>query len=437
MVPLFRESDIASRLVRRLARLDYPKELLDILLVVEDDDTLTQRALSAHRLPRWMRIVTVPTGPIRTKPRALNYALDFCRGSIVGVWDAEDAPAADQIQKVVRHFQGAAPDVACLQGILDFYNARHNWLTRCFAIEYAAWFRVMLPGIARLGFVVPLGGTTLFFRREVLESLGGWDAHNVTEDADLGLRLARHGYRTELIETVTEEEPNGAVLPWIKQRSRWQKGYAMTWAVHMRAPMRLWRELGAKRFAGVQVLFLGSLSQSLLTPVLWSYWLVAFGLYHPVASHIPGWANVALGTLFVLSELVNIAVGIWATRGPAHRHLVAWVPTLHFYFPLGALSSYKAAWEMLCKPFFWDKTRHGVLDSSDTPQAKAEGLPVLLLTDPVRVPRSTDTTLAEGACAVLDFPAPEQVRTPARRRLDMTLAAGRYAVEFQPSFEGF
>lgn len=266
MVPLLREDDIAPRLIARLGRLDYPKELLDILLVVEEDDHQTRAALARRSLPHWMRVVTVPDGPIRTKPRALNYALDFCRGSVIGVYDAEDAPDPGQLRAVVGRFAERGPDVACLQGILDFYNARHNWLTRCFTIEYAAWFRVMLPGLARLGYVVPLGGTTLFFRRSALEELGGWDAHNVTEDADLGLRLARHGYRTELVATVTEEEPNGRPLPWIRQRSRWLKGYAMTWAVHMRDPAKLWRQLGPKKFIGVQILFFGTLSQYVLAP---------------------------------------------------------------------------------------------------------------------------------------------------------------------------
>jgi hypothetical protein len=204
IVPLFREREIAGRLVERLARLDYPPERLDVCLAVEADDRTTREALAQTVLPHWMRQIVVPPGTVRTKPRALNYAVDFCRGSIVGIYDAEDAPARDQLRRVVRRFGEAPPEVACLQGVLDFYNARTNWLSRCFTIDYATWFRIVLPGIARLGFVIPLGGTTLFFRRGALEALGGWDAHNVTEDADLGLRLARHGYRCELIDSVTE-----------------------------------------------------------------------------------------------------------------------------------------------------------------------------------------------------------------------------------------
>lgn len=362
MVPLLREDDIASRLVARIKRLRYPRELLDVVLVVEDDDRLTRDTLANTPLPHWIRVVKVPKGPIRTKPRALNYALNFCRGTIIGVYDAEDAPDPDQILTVARRFRVASPDVACLQGILDFYGARRNWLTRAFAIEYAGWFRVVLPGLARLGLVVPLGGTTLFFRREILERLGGWDAHNVTEDADLGLRLARRGYRTELIASVTEEEPNARIPAWIRQRSRWIKGYAMTWAVHMRNPLQLLRDLGPWRFLGVQVLFLGSLSQSLLAPILWSFWGLALGLGHPVASALPTGLLAALSLLFVGSEIINLAIGFRATRARSLRHLRIWLPSLFAYYPLATLAAFKAAQEIITRPFYWDKTEHGHVD---------------------------------------------------------------------------
>jgi len=368
LVPLFREKEIASHLIRSLKRLNYPKELLDICLVVEADDSTTLAAINATRLPHWVRMIKVPDGPLRTKPRALNFALDFCKGSIIGVYDAEDAPDPDQIHKIVRRFHERGPEVACLQGVLDFYNARTNWLSRCFTIEYATWFRIVLPGLVRLGFTIPLGGTTLFFRREALENLGGWDAHNVTEDADLGIRLARHGYRTELVETVTEEEANCRMLPWVKQRSRWLKGYAVTWAVHMRAPGALLGQLGWWRFLGFQVMFLGTLTQFVLAPVLWSFWLILFSLPHPMVGLVPNIWLLALGAVFLLTELVTISVGILAVSGHKHRYLRWWVPTLHFYFPLGALASYKGLYELVTRPFYWDKTSHGIYAPT---QAKA------------------------------------------------------------------
>jgi len=373
MVPLFAEADIADRLVGRLARLDYPRELMDILLVVEDSDRLTSAALEGAELPRWMRVVKVPDGPVRTKPRALNYALSFCRGSIIGIWDAEDRPEPDQLHKVARGFHFAAPDVACLQGVLDYYNPRSNWLARAFTIEYAAWFRGTLAGAAALNLVVPLGGTTLFFRRDILEKVGGWDAWNVTEDADLGVRLVRRGYRTEMLDTVTHEEANCRLLPWVKQRSRWLKGFAMTWGVHMRDPRALWNDLGARRFLALQVQLAASVSQYLLAPVLWSFWLLSLGLPHPMRDlldgRLGGYALPALIGLFIASELLNMAVAAWAVRGSTHRHLLPWVPTMHLYFPLGCLAGWKAVYEIVRRPFYWDKTQHGLFD----PGSEGEG----------------------------------------------------------------
>ena len=364
MVPLFREPDIAPRLVKRLGALTYPRELLDVMLVVEEDDQLTRAALAGTRLPDWMRVIPVPNAPLRTKPRALNYALNFARGSIIGVYDAEDAPAPDQLLRVIEVFDAGGPSLACVQGILDYVNPRTNWLSRCFTIEYAAWFRLILPGLARLGLVVPLGGTTLFFRRAILEELGGWDAHNVTEDADLGLRLARHGYRTDLVASVTLEEANCRVWPWIKQRSRWLKGYGMTYAVHMRDPGLLWRQLGPWKFAGVQVLFLGTLIQFLFAPILWSFWLLLFGFGHPFATEMTSRSADTVAVLFLGIEVMSLAINILALQGTQHRFLRIWALSLHLYFPLAVVAAWKGCWELVAKPFYWDKTTHGLHDGA-------------------------------------------------------------------------
>lgn len=369
LVPLYHEREIASRLITRLRCLKYPRELLEICLVTEADDKITAATLANADLPDWFRVIPVPDGRVRTKPRAMNFALDFCKGSIIGIYDAEDAPDADQIERVVSRFARRGPEVACLQGVLDYYNAKTNWLSRCFTIEYATWFRLVLPGFLRLGLAIPLGGTTLFFRRAALEKLGRWDAHNVTEDADIGIRLARHGYQSELIETVTEEEANCRVIPWIKQRSRWLKGYAITWAVHMRSPVTLLRQLGAWRFLGFQLLFLGTLSQFVLLPLLWSFWLIPLGIWHPLSSVLPPAGFLALGAVFIFSELTTVATGMLAVRSTKHRFLSIWVPSLHIYFPLGAFASYKGLWELLTSPFYWDKTEHGVYEPVGLPAA--------------------------------------------------------------------
>ncbi|MEM8848477.1 MAG: glycosyltransferase [Pseudomonadota bacterium] len=359
VVPLHNEPDIAAPLTRRLSQLDYPRALLEVALVVEAGDTATRDALSTADLPPWMRVIAVPEGQPRTKPRAMNYALPLLSGDVIGIYDAEDAPAPDQLRCIAARFAAAPARVACLQGCLDYYNPTRNWMARCFTIEYAGWFRQMLPGIARLGLVVPLGGTTVFFRRFALEKVGAWDAHNVTEDADLGIRLARMGYRTEIVPTTTLEEANAAPLGWVKQRSRWMKGYLLTWAVHARDPVGLWRDLGSKRFFAFHLQFLGAVINAALAPLLWSLLFLAAGLSHGITAWVPpaGITGIAIGlTALTALNLGLIAAGCHASH---HRRLRRWVPTMIAYAPLATLAVAKALFEVVSCPFHWDKTAHG------------------------------------------------------------------------------
>ncbi|SDZ11099.1 Glycosyltransferase, catalytic subunit of cellulose synthase and poly-beta-1,6-N-acetylglucosamine synthase [Jannaschia faecimaris] len=366
LVPLDHEPGIAAPLTERLSRLDYPRELLDICLVVEEDDHETRAALTRENLPGWMRIVTVPDGHPRTKPRAMNYALNFTRGEIIGIYDAEDAPAPDQLTKVAARFKDAPPDVVCLQGRLDYYNPDRNWMSRCFTIEYANWFRLMLPGLARLGLPVPLGGTTLFVRREALKSVGGWDAHNVTEDADLGVRLARMGYRTEILQTTTLEEANAHPIAWVKQRSRWMKGYMLTWAVHARHPLSLWRDLGPRRWLGFNLLFMGATLNALLMPALWSTVVMFFGVHHPIMDWLPGDGRSALGLILIGGTLLSMGLTWIGCSARHHRHLRRWIPTMELYFPLATIAAIKALIEIVTHPFHWDKTDHGAFGGTES-----------------------------------------------------------------------
>lgn len=363
LVPLYKEEAVARKLVRRMGVLDYPKNRLDIILVVEDDDAVTKRTLELADLGIEMRVLSVPAGTIRTKPRALNYALDQVRGEIIGIYDAEDAPEADHLRRVAARFAASDNRLACVQGVLDFYNPRHNWMSRCFTIEYAAWFRLLLPGIARLGLAVPLGGTTLFLRRQALEAMGGWDAHNVTEDADLGIRIARAGMRTELLDITTMEEANSQPIAWIKQRSRWVKGFMMTWIAHNRNPARLWADLGPWRFFGVQALLLGSIIHSLLAPLLWSLVLIPFVSFHPLQSAVPPMVFQTVFGVFVGLEIMLMLVGWRAITKTRHGLSPLWVVTMIFYYPLATAAAWKAAWELFRNPFYWDKTHHGAFSA--------------------------------------------------------------------------
>ena len=359
LVPLYRETDIAGRLVQRLSRIDRPHELMEVLLVVEADDHETIAALRNADLPRHFRLVEVPTGEVRTKPNAMNHAVGFARGDIIGIYDAEDEPDPGQITAVVQAFLRAPPEVACLQGQLDFYNDRASWITRCFAADYATWFRLVLPGLARMGLVVPLGGTTLFFRRSALERLGGWDAWNVTEDADLGVRLARHGWRCEVIETVTREEAVARPRAWVRQRSRWLKGYAMTWATHMRDPLQLWRDLGPIRFAAFQVQFACTLVQYLAAPLLWSMWLMSFSDLHPLTSLLSPTTKSVIFAICGLVYLADAAVIYAGLKRAGKVHHLWVIPLMQVYFLMGTLAAVIGLIELLIRRYHWQKTEHG------------------------------------------------------------------------------
>ncbi len=235
IVPLYREAGVAAKLIEALARLDYPVDRLQILLVTEADDEATRAALHSSDLARNMRVLAVPAGEPRTKPRALNYALTFATGEIVAVYDAEDVPDPGQLKMAARAFQTSFGDLGCVQARLDIYNPADTFFTRQFTLEYAALFFAMLPAYERLGLPLPLGGTSNHFSRAILEHAGGWDAFNVTEDADLGLRLARLGFKVSVIPSDTWEEAPATAAQWFGQRTRWIKGWMQTFDLPLSA----------------------------------------------------------------------------------------------------------------------------------------------------------------------------------------------------------
>nr|WP_325252936.1 glycosyltransferase family 2 protein [Amylibacter sp.] len=362
LLPLLREEDIVDRLIKRMSGLVYPKELLEICLIYEENDTATKTHLAGRSLPYWMRSIEVPADTLQTKPRAMNYALDFCSGDVIGIYDAEDAPEPNQLHKVVQAFDTADETVACVQCQLDFYNTATNWISRCFTIEYAILFRVMLPGLQRWNLPVPLGGTSVFFKRNILEKLGRWDAQNVTEDADLGIRLYRAGYRCLWADATTYEEANFRILPWVRQRSRWLKGFLQTWITHMRHPIALMRQTGLAGFLVFQVQMLGTFTSFAAVPLVLPMWLFTFGMDLPIYDAIPAALFGTLVTTFLCTEVLLLFLGAVAVKRRGSRDLYLRLPSMLFYWPLGAFAAYKALWELFVHPSYWDKTSHGIND---------------------------------------------------------------------------
>jgi len=362
MVPLFRESAIIERLLGRLQALAYPKALLEICFIYEEKDYETKAALERLNLSYNMKMIEVPYGKLQTKPRAMNYALDFCSGSIIGIYDAEDAPEVTQIEQVVQKFATSDKKVACIQCVLDFYNTDTNWMSRCFTVEYAILFRLILPALDKLKLPIPLGGTSVFFRRDILEKLGRWDAYNVTEDADLGFRLYRMGYRCSWISAVTYEEANYRVIPWIKQRSRWLKGFFLTAHVHLKNPVKLQKEIGIRAVTAMFCLMVVPWVVSPFAPIILPMWALSFGLDLPFYSDLPNWFTSILIFAFISTELMSLYLGYRVTSTEQHKHLRVWLLGIIFYWPIACFASYKALFEIFFRPAYWDKSEHGLND---------------------------------------------------------------------------
>jgi cellulose synthase/poly-beta-1,6-N-acetylglucosamine synthase-like glycosyltransferase len=361
LVPVFREANVVADLIENLGGLDYPREKLEILLLLEEGDTETIEAARAANPPSTITFVIIPPGHPQTKPKACNVGLFFARGDHLVIYDAEDKPDPDQLKKAVVAFRRGGDRLVCVQAALNYWNATDNWLTRMFTIEYSFWFDYMLPGLDRLRLPIPLGGTSNHFRTAALRSLGGWDPFNVTEDADLGIRASALGYTVGVINSTTFEEANRAPGNWVRQRSRWIKGYLQTLLVHLRHPIRLVRTAGVIPSAAFALLIGGTPVTFLFTPPL--YLLFAVSLFLPpaaLAGLFPGWVLwVSLFNLIIGNGLM-IYVSMMGAFKRRRYPLVLWSLLNPAYWLMHSLASYKALWQLITKPHYWEKTVHGL-----------------------------------------------------------------------------
>jgi len=360
IVALYRERRVVSRLIAALMRLDYPVSKLDIKLVLEADDQETMDALGAIDLPGFIEVLVAPTGQPRTKPRALNVALPLAWGQFTVVYDAEDVPEPDQLRLALATF-ARRPDVACLQARLTIDNTDDSWLTRLFTIEYAALFDVFNPGLAEIGCPIPLGGTSNHFRTSALKDVYGWDAWNVTEDADLGIRLARLGYRVADLPSSTLEEAPITLRAWMSQRTRWMKGYMQTSISHSRNPLVTFSQLGFWRFYGAVVLTTGAVLSALFYPIFTSVFLISWlsGAFSTLTTRWGAlWYSGSL-VLFLLGAGAVVIPACVALRRRGLWRLLPWILLLPLYYALVSLAAWRGLWELAIAPFRWNKTSHG------------------------------------------------------------------------------
>lgn len=358
LVALHDEAEVMDQLVRRLARIDYPADRLQGLLILEPHDHQTIAAALTAPRPQWLDVFVAPAGHPQTKPRALNCALPHVTGELLTVYDAEDEPDPLQLREAAARFAADAGDrLACLQAPLRI-RRRHPardaspFLDRQFAAEYASLFETLLPGMTRLGLPFPLGGTSNHFRVDVLREVGGWDAFNVTEDADLGFRLWAEGWRLGVMSRPTWETPPGPISDWLPQRTRWLKGYMQTWGVHTRRPWRLGLR-GA--FALLMTVGVGVASASVHGPSL--AWVAATVLVAAMAGLSPETPMLALGVMILGAGSAWLSCAIGARRAgvPYSASDMIAAPA---YWALQSLAALHAAWRLVREPFAWDKTPH-------------------------------------------------------------------------------
>ena len=361
LVPVFKEERVIGTLLKALRDLDYPADKLDIMLLFEEDDPETLAAAKAAAPAANVRFLIVPSGDPQTKPKACNVGLLFARGDYLVVYDAEDQPEPDQLKKALLAFRRGPAELVCVQAALNYYNWNDNFLTRMFTLEYSFWFDYLLPGLDKLGLPIPLGGTSNHFRTQVLRELGGWDPFNVTEDADLGIRAAMHGYRVGIVNSTTYEEANKQIGNWLRQRSRWIKGYMQTALVFSRDPVGLVRRAGWKHTLGFALLIGGTPLIFLIQPIsialtlIWLFTRSALleSLFPPVVLYL------SLFNLLIGNALA-IYVNMFAVFKRRLHMLVLFSLFNPFYWILHSIASFKALGQLYTRPYYWEKTTHGL-----------------------------------------------------------------------------
>jgi cellulose synthase/poly-beta-1,6-N-acetylglucosamine synthase-like glycosyltransferase len=376
LLPLYRETSVLEQLVAGIDNIDYPHELLDVKVLLEEDDSATQAAVAALQLPQWYDVRVVPNVGPTGKPRACNHGLDHARGEYLVIYDAEDRPEPDQLRKAVAAFRAADPETVCFQAKLSYFNRQHNVLTRWFTAEYSAWFDQVLPGLQYLDVPIPLGGTSNHFPTARLRELGGWDSYNVTEDAELGVRIYLRGWKTAILESTTYEEATSRTRNWVRQRSRWVKGYMQTYFAAMRRPVALARQIGLKSFVMLQVMFGANSFCLLLNPLLWALTITWYATeLHLIQETFLGPVLfIAVVGLF-LGNVACVLATVSGAFGRRHYDDVKWAFLVPFYWILMSIGAWKAFGQLFTRPNFWEKTDHGfcAYDDEGTPSPAVSG----------------------------------------------------------------
>lgn len=364
LCPLYKEWQVIPQFVSAISKLDYPVEKLQVILLLEEDDRESIENLNMFNLPSNFEIEVVPHSYPKTKPKACNFGLTKAKGEYLVIYDAEDIPEVDQLKKAVVAFKKSDQKVHCVQAKLNFYNPHQNILTKAFTAEYSLWFDLVLTGLQSINAPIPLGGTSNHFKTEDLKDLKGWDAFNVTEDCDLGIRLVKKGYKTAIIDSTTHEEANSDLRNWFWQRTRWIKGYMQTYLVHMRNPKEFLRDWKEPHVITFQLIVGGKILSMFINPIMWILTIIYFVFRSQTGTFIESLFPGPVLYIGVISLIFGNFLYIYyymigcAKRG--HDKLVKYVFLVPFYWLAMSAAAWVALYKLVTNPHHWSKTKHGL-----------------------------------------------------------------------------
>ena len=358
LVPLYKEEKVIKYLLRALNKIDYPKANLEIFLLIEEDDHATFKAVLKQKLNEKFKIIIIPFSQPRTKPKACNYGLKYVTGKYVVIYDAEDVPEPTQLKKVVASFESLSDDFVCIQAKLNYFNREENAITKCFSVEYSNWFEFMLPALRRLNLIIPLGGTSNHFKTKKLKEIGAWDDYNVTEDAEIGIRLSLLGYKVALLNSTTYEESPMTFKNWIKQRTRWIKGYLQTYIIFLVNKKKYFKNLSFFQILGFHM-FIGLPAFTyFFTPFLGAIFVLSYFEIIKILGSIK-YILLFSQIVFVIGIFCSVFITINSVIYHKWYNIIEVIFLFFFYHILHSLASYRAIYQLFSKTYYWEKTEHG------------------------------------------------------------------------------
>ena len=373
LVPVYREKEVIGELMKSIRKMDYPEDKLDIILLLEENDNETLLAAKAEKPSANWRFLTVPDSLPRTKPKALNYGLAYARGEFLTVYDAEDLPEPDQLKKAVAAFRTHPDDYICFRAGLNYFNKNENLLTRLAALEHSVWSDCLQPALFRMGLPVPQPGASAHYDVNKLRGIGAWDPFNVAADADLSVRAAMEGYHTGVIDSTTFEETTSRLKNWLGQSSRQFKGCLQTFLVYSRNPGKLIKTMGFFRWTGQTLLTGGAPIATLLNPVIWLALALSIYLDYTGVFYVPSVLIYLTALNIIAANIITVVIAMLAATAQKNRKLMPLALLAPAWWMLESLAAYKGLWQLFFKPFYWEKTDHGL--TGDIPVSHTPEIP--------------------------------------------------------------